>query len=268
MALSQKRKRDGKDEPRKKRKINSYNDDIESDTKKMNNKKFVNRIIKSFGDGYKNIIILDGKNMRTTKMLNKYGININNSLIHVPEMNYDTHKIHKKSGKCLAFHGTLENYLNHLTQKNNISTVNAVYFDFEGHIEGNKQKNIYPLENINLFLKNSQQEKIVIGITVSVRGKEKFKGRKKVIEQIVFDFIQKVFNFNQYQIKNRTIKNKIDKKIEYTYCKSSKSSRMIFLLYELVKDLNIDVSSIEFPYENDYFLGFRNCKVENSLKCF
>lgn len=231
-------------------------DDFECIEKKKNNLILV-KMANYIDNPIYNIIALDGPKMGSTNTFIKY-LDIKGE-IYIPEINYNTHLIHKKSGKCNAYFGTVHDIVNN---KNIVAYCNIAYLDFTGSIEGNTKN--YPLQDINDLLKNTAMKRILLVVTFSMRD-ELFEDRENSQEQIYRDFLKLCFKFNQFKI----IKRKI-----YTYKRTkpdnSKSSPMFFGAFILDKDCEIDNSKCHLiisdkpnKWGKKYFKGYNPTLDEN-----
>lgn len=239
--------------------------DFEDEHKNNNNGQLVEMSKKHFPKTYERIkyLVLDGKNMFTTKTLMANDIPSRN--IIVVERDEETYDEMKKRKINEIYHDDLENYIiNH-----DIPDVCVVFFDFMNHVEGSKRKKDFPLETLNTFLQKTNQEKLVLAFTFSLRGGpgKKLKRHKTAIEAIE-EFLLNNFTFNQFEI--------IDQITPITYCRSADGKRgtvMGFFIYAIQKNENIDSPSAIFYREKgkhlieyDYYMTEEDVQLTNAMK--
>lgn len=142
-----------------------YIEKTHDSTKKCNNKLYT-EFIKKHKMFNNNAIVLDGENMKSTKALKK--VNVTGD-IYVPEIDPNTHKIHKESKLCVAIEGKIGDFIRDPNNKIIIQKTDKVFFDFMTDIDGNKAKNIFPMTDIAYFLKNTRAEKLALAFTFPQR---------------------------------------------------------------------------------------------------
>lgn len=223
--------------------------DFDDQNKANNNKKLCNYIQKLKQVG--NVLILDGPLQHTTTALVRIGIAERN--IFIPEINKETFILHKNYN-CQAYHGTLYDMLKHKHFSNKLKMFNVAYFDYMGTITGNKEKTIFPLEDISFFLSQCADE-IVVAFTFCLRTtRGLFGDRDSSFEQTKKDYIEPIIKYHQFRIKKSyaTIYNRKKKG-------GKKSAAMSFYLYLLKKDKRINPSTVDFIIDSsgDYD-GYRS----------
>lgn len=159
-----------------------------------------------------NAVLLDGPHLFTSDILLKNNIVKN---IYVPECDKDTYKQQILSGKRLSHHNM---YLNDFINTDHIKSINFAYFDYFCTVTGNK--NINPKKDITDFLKNTTQDKLVLGCTFSPRAK---KGVFKSASMFASHIIMECINNSNFEI--------IEKKEPLSYKSFHNSSPMLFLAF-------------------------------------
>lgn len=187
----------------------------------------------------KGAIFMDGKDMNTTRTLTDSGL-VQSKQIHIPEIDPETQKVHQESGLANSYFCKLEDFLQK-TPKNVLKNINLVFFDTMGMPEGNYSKKLYPLESLMTYLLKCQESHIVVCLTYCLRSNGLFPGRKNMVEQIEQDYVLPCLTWCQYKVKSSEY---------FKYHRDSadnrKTQEMIFMAFELEKDLTIDRSTVDF----------------------
>ena len=179
-------------------------------------------------------LILDGKEMRTTKSLSYLGKKLKKLII--VESNESTYYelLDKKKGQNnteIEIHNCLmDNYLNKIEFDPNI---NLVYFDLMENFFSSKASNGSD-HAINLFLQKSKVNQIIFAATFCLRSirKSNFELQKKKILLVLGKiFLGNGFNYEQLNY---------NEKMRYKGQKANNKALM-FVLYKLTKDENENI---------------------------
>lgn len=187
----------------------------------------------------KGAIFMDGKDMNTSNTLIQSGL-IDGKKIHVPEIDPETQKVHQASGLVTSHFGKLEDFLQK-TPINILKNINLVFFDTMGMPEGNYSKKLYPLESLMTYLLKCQEGRIIVCLTYCLRSNGLFPGRKNMIEQIEKDYVFPCFKWCQYKIVSHE-----NMKYHRDSPNNRKTQEMLFMAFELEKDLTIDKNKVDF----------------------
>lgn len=220
----------------------SYEDFEDEDKININNK------IASELQNLSNIngLYLDGELMLTTKTLINNDIKYNNlSIVELDESTYNKQKEELSNHENINTHNmSLKDFINNENNNNIIEKCNFIYADFMNTIVGSDHKNIFPLEDINNFLKKTKRNNILFCCTFSTRKKLSLKVSKKIpLNKVLFDaFLEPLFIRHQYKVKNLT---------SIKYSRYMAGSTMITYVIKLKKDLSINSGLAEFIKKRD-----------------
>ena len=171
--------------------------------------------------------------------------------IHVPQLNKTEYDLIAKQKKCRSRHCSMEAYLSDLSDKD-FDSLNVCYFDYMGSIEGCSSSDSFPLEDMQIVLRSSNQKRIVLATTFSCRSgpKGKFEDRKTVAEQNEKDFLFPLFQHTQWKV--------IEQTQPKVYKREKRSAPMIFSVYVLEKDTKISAKKANFIVDTKgRFTGYR-----------
>lgn len=186
-----------------------------------------------------NILILDGENMRTTNMLIDSGIKPKQITVVERDIEIFKKMCDKKLGVNL-YNATLEEYV----KKYSVKKFQIVYFDFCCTIVGSVTNDDYPLEVISKFLEKNCRECLLMAFTFCKRCKY------VAPDHSLEDFLKEIMHYHQYDF------NLLQKYDYINFC-----NNMVFYLFELTKNREIDPESIEFDWneKRQCCIGYRPC---------
>lgn len=171
-------------------------------------------------------LALDGLSMRTTRTLLRHDLPLRN--IVIPQWHKATATLMRKRAPAIAriHHCSM----NALLQRPTIiarHSIDIAFFDFMGSPTGCKASNHYPMNDLQLFLRNKCAPRAVLAFTFSARGNRstsssphhRSKGRKTMHQHILQTFLRPVLHANGYRITSTT---------GFTYKRSPRSAPMAF----------------------------------------
>jgi len=197
---------------------------------------------KYLNNNISNPIILDGKNMQSTNILLTSDANITGK-INIPEIDEETHDIHKNSELCNAYYGSLGSFINDKQNKETVKQTNFIFADYTGSVSGNYSENYYPMQDIHDVLKTTKSKKLVLGLTFCQRSRIPLKKsvRENMVDKIRKDFVKPCIKYCGY---------KIIKGGSYSYKREAehnkKTQPMVFFGYVLKKTNKFKNTNIKF----------------------
>lgn len=175
----------------------------------------------------KKFLGLDGSLMLTCNTLNKFGMSRNK--MYIPECDEETQKIHANSG-VHSYAGTLNEFI----RTKSMDDFNSLFLDYTGRITGNHSLNNYPMSDIHLFLSKTRQERICMAITACIARQPSERNGKVLVSYILTDMLGPLFQLHQF----KTV-SEYHHAYNQTDPENPRGCKMLFMLFELEKDLSI-----------------------------
>lgn len=238
----------------------NYND-TPSEEKDKNNKQIIKFVRTYLGSCLGSVLVLDAERLGFTELVLD---TLDPHYIILPQLDVDTYSLMMKKKrricpqKCLIYPHSLELVLHGLYDYNRplFNDINVAYFDYTGNIEGNKAKDLYPLEDIDFFLHNTPQKDLILALTDTGERKELWKDQppKTSLGYNEINFLIPAFHYRRWRVVNCW-------KRQYKR-EGEKSMTMDFYLYYLTFDPSVD-TDVEFMLNPDgKFAGYRDDKRE------
>lgn len=230
----------------------TYVDTI-SVSKQTNNDHFV-KIIRKYLAKAKNILLLDGPMMFSTKTIVESKLKYDNIII--VESDYATYQKHCMSKyciskQCIAFHDRLEDFTIRDSNNELLFKLNCIYLDFTGTVEGRycgpRKYRFYPLEILHNILEKTSSKKIVLCLTFALRSHRGIFGNHECLaDQIENDFVIPCVKYSRFCVDYsfRRSYNRRDSDDNSGACQ-----QMLFICLVLQKDESIDITKIKFVTE-------------------
>lgn len=234
--------------------------DRPSPTKEENNRAIIEFVKTYLGRSLGSVLTLDAERLGFTRLvLNE----LNPNYIILPQLDLNTCNLMIKSTKslcskkCLVYCQSLELVLHYLYDYGTpiFNDINVVYFDYTGNIEGNKSLNLFPLEDIDFFLNNTPQTRIIMALTVTGALKELYVDQppKMSLEYNEENFLLPAFQCRQWVV-GACWKRRYKREAQH-------AMTMDFYLYYLIFDPSVDydVTSVK---SHGHYTGYRDAKAK------
>jgi hypothetical protein len=136
---------------------------------------------------HKRALILDGPHAKTAKALG-----IPRERIDSPNCNVDDYLSIAKQGVSNAHLMNVGKFIKNMT-----TSPNVIYLDYMATLLGNRQKQIFPLEDIHCLLEKNKRKRIILAFTVCQRRK---KSTDETAQEIITSRMEKLFRFTKWKV--------------------------------------------------------------------
>jgi hypothetical protein len=172
-----------------------------------------------------NVIILDGRAMKTTRLLKCIFPDLPQSQICVVEWDRRTHQYQEKMGLATCVYGNVNAFLR--LHPNYVAGSNCAYLDYTSPVSG--CGGWMPQDDWLIILSGTRSNKFVLAFTVSVRDCKSLCGEVDTYSNVRKNHVDKVLMKTGFRIENEC------HRVYHRERKRANSTQMLFCIFRLTR---------------------------------